>query len=357
MPTENGTFRVGIMGCGLIADKLDDVPALAPGRIDLPWAHAPAYHMVHDTQIVAVADVNEGAMGEFAKRWEIPATYTDYREMLEREKLDIVSVLTPNFFHAEMTIAAAEAGVGVVFCEVPMCTSLDEADRMIEACRKSGTQLVVDLGGGRWWGREYVTAREIIDTGGIGDIVTMTASITGGLVLNGTSMLDMLRYFANSEVTEVLGWLYDMPGPESEYIDRGATAFLRFENGIEAIFNGRDGKPFIEWDIMGTEGRIRIGNNVLELWKANKESRSREMVNHQFPQRNIAKAARVAIIEKIVAHLRGEEGEISNGADGRAAMEIALAIYESHDTGGWVKLPLTDTSRQVKVLHGPRAWE
>ena len=357
MPTENGTFRVGIMGCGLIADKLDDVPALAPGRIDLPWAHAPAYHMVHDTQIVAVADVNESAMGEFAKRWEVPATYTDYREMLDREKLDIVSVLTPNFFHAEMTIAAAEAGVGVVFCEVPMCTSLDEADRMIEACKKAGTQLVVDIGSGRWWDREYVSAKEIIDTGGIGDIVTMITSITGGLVLNGTSMLDMLRFYANSEVSQVIGWLYDMPGPENEYIDRGATAFLRFANGIEAIFNGRDGKPFAEWDIMGTEGRIRIGNNVLELWKANKESRSREMVNHQFPQRNVAKAARVAIIEKIVAHLRGEKGEISNGADGRAAMEIALAIYESHDTGGWVKLPLTDTSREVKVLHGPRAWE
>ena len=107
--------------------------------------------------------------------------------------------------------------------------------------------------------------------------------------------------------------------------------------------------------IFTTEGRIRIGNNVLELWKANKESRSREMLNHPFPQRNVARAARVAIIERMVAHLRGEEDNISNGADGRAAMEIALAFYESHDTGGWVKLPLTDRSRQVKVLHGPRS--
>ena len=105
--------------------------------------------------------------------------------------------------------------------------------------------------------------------------------------------------------------------------------------------------------IFTSEGRIRIGNNVLELWKANKESRSREMLNHPFPQRNVARAARVAIIERMVAHLRGEEDNISNGADGRAAMEIALAFYESHDTGGWVKLPLTDRSRQVKVLHGP----
>ena len=350
-------FRVGIIGCGLIADKLDDSPTLAPGRIDLPWAHAPAYHMIPDTKIVAVSDVNEKAMAEFATRWEIPATYTDYRKMFDQENLDIVSVLAPNFLHCEMTIAAAEAGVGVVFCEVPMSSSLEEADQMIEACRKTGTQLVVDVGGGRWWAREYMNAKEIIDTGGIGDIVTMITSITSGLVLNGTCMLDMFRFFAGSDVREVFGWLYDMPGPESEYIDRGATAFLRFENGIEAIFNGQDGKPFAEWDIMGTEGRIRIGNHVLELWKSNKESPSGEMLSHPFPQRYTAKAARVAIIEKFVAYLRGEEEDISNGADGRAAMEIALAIYESHDTGGWVKLPLTKSHHKVNVLHGPRAWE
>ena len=342
---------------GIIADKHDDVPPLAPGWVALPWAHAPAYTMVPDTQIVAAADVNQKTVTEFAKRWEVPAVYTDYREMLEREKLDIVSVLTPNFIHCEMTVAAAEAGVPVVFCEVPMCTSLDEADRMIQACEKAGTQLVIDLGSGRWWAQEYITAREIINAGDIGDIVTMVASFTGGLFLSGTSVLDMLRFFAGSEVTEVFGWLYDLPSPDSEYVDRGASGFLRFENGVEAICNGRDGKPFGEWDIMGTAGRIRIGNQALELWKVSSGGRFRETASHPFPQWSLAKSPRVAIIERIVAHLRGQQDNIRNGVDGRAAMEIALALYESHDTGGWVKLPMTGSSHQVKVLHGPRAWE
>ena len=78
-------FRVGIVGCGLIADKLDDVPRLATGRIALPWTHAPAYAMVPDTKIVAAADVNESVVKQFAQRWEVPAVYTDYREMLHRE--------------------------------------------------------------------------------------------------------------------------------------------------------------------------------------------------------------------------------------------------------------------------------
>ena len=247
-------FRVGIVGCGLIADKLDDVPRLATGRIALPWTHAPAYAMVPDTKIVAAADVNESVVKQFAQRWEVPAVYTDYREMLHRENLDVVSVLVPNFLHCDVTLEAAAAGVKVVVCEVPMTASVEEADRMIRACEEAGTELVVDIGSGRRWAQEYLNAREIIETGEIGDLVTMTATVTGGLLLNGTSLIDMLRFFAGSEVTEVLGWLYDPPSADSEYVDRGASGFMRFENGVEAIFSGRDEKPFVEWDIMGSRG-------------------------------------------------------------------------------------------------------
>ena len=135
-------FRVGIVGCGLIADKLDDVPRLATGRIPLPWAHAPAYAMVPETKIVAAADVNESVAAQFAQRWGAPAVYTDYRtdyrEMLRRESLDVVSVLVPNFLHCDVTLEAVEAGVKVVVCEVPMTASVDEADRMIRVCDAGG---------------------------------------------------------------------------------------------------------------------------------------------------------------------------------------------------------------------------
>ena len=349
-------FRVGIVGCGLIADKLDDVPRLAPGRIPLPWAHAPAYGMVPDTKIVAAADLNESVARQFAQRWGVTSVYADYREMLQRESLDVVSVLVPNFLHCDVTLEAAAAGVKVVVCEVPMAASVEEADRMIRVCEAEGTELVVDLGSGRWWAQEYLNAREIIRAGEIGDLVTMTATVTGGLLLNGTSLIDMLRFFAGSDVTEVLGWLYDPPDAGGEYFDRGASGFMRFENGVEAMLNGRDEKPFVEWDIMGSLGRIRIGNNVLELLKASGGGRN-EMASFQFPQRYVAKSPRVAMIEDVAAYLREERERVGNGADGRAAMEIAMAFYESDETGGWVKLPLVDTSRRVEVLHGPRPWQ
>lgn len=357
MTSSQGSFRVGIVGCGLIADKLDDVPALSPGRVPMPWAHAPAYDMVPDMTIVAAADLNNKAVTEFAQRWDVAAVYDDYREMFKRERLDVVSVLVPNFLHCDVTLAAVDAGVKVVFCEVPMTSTLAEADKMIEACSKSGTELVVDLGSGRWWSQEYLAAREMIDNRTIGDLVTMTATVTGGLLLNGTSLIDMLRFFANSEVTEVFGWLYEPGSADSEYVDRGASGFMRFENGVEAIFSGRDEKPFVEWDLMGSEGRIRLGNNLLELFKMSDRGGRREMASFQFPQRYVAKSPRVAIIENIAAYLRGEKNGISNGFDGRASMEIAMGFYESHETQGWVKLPLANKDRKVDVIHGPRSWE
>jgi len=313
--------------------------------------------MVPGTQIVAAVDVNEKTLADFVRRWEIPASYTDYREMLDREKLDIVSILTPNFFHCEMTVAAAQVGVPVVFCEVPMCASLAEADTMIETCEKEGTQLVVCLGSGRWWSQEFIRAKEIIDSGGIGELVTMVTTFTGGVVLNGTSMIDMLRFFADAEVTEVWGWLYDLPPADSEFIDRGGTGFLRFANGVEALVNGRDGKPgVLEWDIMGSEGRIRISSYVLELWKTDRNRGHGQPVLCPFPESYVPRSPRVATIEQIVAYLRGGQASISNGSHGRAAMEIALAFHKSHSTGDWVKLPLKDLKLEAKVLHGPRAW-
>src|SRR5690606_38825588 len=71
-------------------------------------------------------------------------TYTDWREMVTAEKLDIVSVATYTPSHAELTIGCAELGARVVYCEKPIASRLSEADRMIAACEQAGTLLVIN---------------------------------------------------------------------------------------------------------------------------------------------------------------------------------------------------------------------
>ncbi len=100
--------------------------------------HADSYSRNPRVQIAAVAAIDN--LEPFAAKWKIPKTYTDYREMLAREQLDLVSVCAPNFLHHDIVIAAAQAKRHV-FCEKPLATSPADARAMREACRRAGVLL------------------------------------------------------------------------------------------------------------------------------------------------------------------------------------------------------------------------
>src|SRR5206468_8532201 len=94
-------------------------------------------------EIAAAADVSEKALEKFKEAFPEVTTFTDYKEMLkERKDLDAVSVCTPNGLHAENTIVALEAGKHVIV-EKPMAMNAKEAQKMIDAAKKSGKELVV----------------------------------------------------------------------------------------------------------------------------------------------------------------------------------------------------------------------
>ena len=113
------TVKVGLIGAGFVSDL-----------------HAYAFkHFVKDAEIVAVAAL-EGAK-EFAKEHEIPNAFDDYREMLKMKEIDVVTVAIPNYVHRQATVDAAKAGKHVI-CEKPLCVTLEEADEMIDACKKAG---------------------------------------------------------------------------------------------------------------------------------------------------------------------------------------------------------------------------
>src|SRR5687767_9067801 len=114
------TVGVGIIGSGFIADL-----------------HAAAIAMVPEIDLVAVASPSKGKAAAFAHERGIPHAYEDYRSLLERRDIHLVSLALPNDRHAEAAIAAAAAGKHII-CEKPLCRTLEEADRMIAACREAG---------------------------------------------------------------------------------------------------------------------------------------------------------------------------------------------------------------------------
>ncbi|MBV9358813.1 MAG: Gfo/Idh/MocA family oxidoreductase, partial [Chloroflexi bacterium] len=92
-------YRVGIVGTGRIAGSIQDEVENLPFSFLLPYSHAGAYASVPATRLIAAADLNAERLAAFARRWDLEATYADYRTMLERERLDIVSVCTPTPSH------------------------------------------------------------------------------------------------------------------------------------------------------------------------------------------------------------------------------------------------------------------
>lgn len=117
------TVKVGIIGCGSIAQL----------------RHLPEYKMNKEVEIVAVCDINEQRAIEVSKQYGAKV-YKNYEELLASETVDAVSVCTPNYLHAPISIAALNKGVHVL-CEKPMATSKEEAQAMIQAAKKVAKNL------------------------------------------------------------------------------------------------------------------------------------------------------------------------------------------------------------------------
>lgn len=119
------TLRVGIIGCGGIAQF-----------------HAKSWQTVKDAKIVACADIIPSRAVEYAEKYGIPHHYDSAEKLLDSGGLDVVSVCTPNYAHAQPTIAAFKAGLNVL-CEKPMAMNVAEAREMLKARDKAGKLLTI----------------------------------------------------------------------------------------------------------------------------------------------------------------------------------------------------------------------
>ena len=124
-----GKLKIGIVGCGGIANQ-KHLPALK-ANADL-------------NEIVAFCDVVEERAKKAAEEFGVPGArvYTDYKELLKDEEVEVVHVCTPNVSHSYITVDAFEAGKHV-YCEKPMSHSTEEAEKMVAAWKKSGKKFTV----------------------------------------------------------------------------------------------------------------------------------------------------------------------------------------------------------------------
>ncbi len=141
-------------------------------------SHAGAYVAEPRTELVAVCDRREDAIAEFREDWpelDRVAAYRDFDELLDKERPEIVSIATSDHLHADLTLAAVDAGVKAILCEKPIATTLSDADRMIRACADAGVPLSIEYT--RRWAPLFVEAKRILDSGTLGRVRTMAAEL------------------------------------------------------------------------------------------------------------------------------------------------------------------------------------
>jgi len=129
--------------------------------------HAEGYRGNPNTEIVALCDADTEQLKKVAEEFGVSVAVTDYRELLGRDDIDIVSVATPDYFHAEQSIAFLGAGKHVL-CEKPMTLDLDEAKAIIDAADRSEAKFMI--GQVSRFAPGFRKTRELIDAGEIGEL-------------------------------------------------------------------------------------------------------------------------------------------------------------------------------------------
>ncbi|THF79129.1 Gfo/Idh/MocA family protein [Cohnella fermenti] len=349
-------LRIGIVGTGKIFEN----------------AHAPAWLSSPHVEVTAVSDVYRPAAETQAKRFGTDRVYTDYMEMLEREKLDAIDICAPNVLHSEIAVAALERGIHV-FCEKPDAVDAAGAERMADAAARSGKLLMV-MRNNRFSPQAQFLKR-YIESGAMGDIYSAravwlrrrgipgrggwftTKAMSGGgpLIDLGVHMIDVAIWLMGSpKPVAVSGAAYTKFADSkltSAAPRRGATAggvfdvedlaagFIRFDNGatmqIEFSWASNieeDVSKLVE--LRGTRAGAMLRNRDLKL-VTEIEGAICDIVP-QFPKDDTLTQWRN--IHHFIDCLIGEADPISTPETGVDMIRILSAIYESAATGAEVRL-------------------
>ncbi len=344
-------YRAAIIGCGRIASLLEDDPLRGK-----PASHAGALSAHSRTRIVAGCDIDPDRLKTFGLRWGVKKLYTDYNEMFEKERLDIVSVALWTHLHSDAVISAARSGkVKGIYCEKPIAVNLPQAKRMLKACEENRVAMVV--GHERRWDRRYQVIRQMLSDGELGELRSITGYVLssewpkisrrkyggGPMFHDGTHMVDLFRYFGG-EVTSVTAQEERMHGENS--VESSVTATLNFANGATGQITGGGRRDYFhfELDAQTDKSRVIIGNHGEQLFTTGQSERYtgfHELGQVPFPETGIAINPFVGGVADLIREMETGKKSSSSGEDGYKALEIITAMYRSAKKGGVpVKLPL-----------------
>ncbi len=341
-------------------------------------AHAKGYLSSPDAELVAVCDSNEARLNEWAATWNVQRRYTDYTQMLQEGELDVVSICLPNSLHASSSIAALNAGVHVL-CEKPMASSVVEADEMLAAATRNGKRLMVAYNfryrPDSAWMQRMVVAGKLgtiyhadvswrRETGipGWGWFGSQQMSGGGALFDLGVHVLDLALWLMNFPgVRTVTGDTRMLFGPRqlktwhrngvpsfdgSFDVEDGGTGFIRLDNGANIILNAtwaehqNPQEDAVRVELQGTDGTA-----ILHIRNYKNDDTLRFYTEIEGEPVTVVPSVRFGapqghegLIHDLMDSLRREVPPATDGRQGREAVAILEALYQSAANGHEIQL-------------------
>jgi predicted dehydrogenase len=342
-------FGYGIIGCGWVASSHAwGIRAAEPEGV----------------RLVAVADQELARADELAERFEAGRTTSDYRDLLDDDEIQAVSICLPDHLHHEVAIAAADAGKHIL-CEKPLSISVEQADDMLAACERNGVQLGLVMN--HRYAPGNIVARRVVASGALGrpliGSVVHASGLSGdprgpspwrgrnrlaaGGVLSTQAIhfLDLLLWL-EGPVRAVHAWRDRVASPEQDHEDTVGMA-LQMRSGALTTLVATSASPIMDdftgtrIELHGTGGYVLLDGDELRLADVGEEI---DLTPPRLPpippgaDEIVFGAGHVYEVLDFVRTVRAGGPAPIPGTDGRHLMAVIDAAYRSADGEGVVQV-------------------
>ncbi len=342
-----GKYRFALVGCGRISNK-----------------HVDALLNIDKAEIAAVCDINEERAEKCAEKAGLKRYYTSYDEMLRKDDIDIVNILTPSGLHPEHAIDIVKKYKKHIIVEKPMALKLSDADAMIKACDLNSVRMFIVKQ--NRYNLPVTKLRQAVEAGDFGRIFLGTVRVRwardqkyydqdewrgtwkldGGVLANQASHhIDLLEWMLGTPVSVMARTDTFMSDIE---VDDTAAAIIRFESGalgiVEATTATRPSDLEGSLSILGEKGSVVIGGfavNRMETWNfAGQKEEERAEVLNKYAENppNVYGFGHIRYMEHVIDCIENNKQALVDGLEGRKSLELINAIYESAETGREVEL-------------------
>ncbi|HYG37877.1 MAG TPA: Gfo/Idh/MocA family oxidoreductase [Cytophagales bacterium] len=341
--------KVVILGAGFIAD-----------------IHFESYHrFIPEAEVVAVYARNPERAKTFAEKRNIPQWYDDLDKAINESGCEVVDICLPNFLHSRATLLAASAKKHVII-EKPLAITLEEADEMIDSCKKAGVKLMYaeEL----CFAPKYERARHLVSEGAVGDIYMLKQGekhsgphsdwfydinqAGGGVLMDmGCHAFGWFRWMLkNAKAKSVYATMNTFYHKERTKGEDNSVVIVEFENDVVCVAENswaKHGGMDDRCEIHGTGGVI-----YADLFMGNASvTYSKNGYGYAMEKADTTQGWSFTIFEEVfnqgyphelrhfINCVREDKEPLLTGEDGRAVLEITYAAYASAGSGKKIALP------------------